>query len=73
MRHIASDDFASDARAERLETIQERSIAARRHGRGQVRAPVKLGANRGRRLSDDERRGVELQLRSEGRLPHVPE
>jgi hypothetical protein len=55
--------------AERLETIQERSIAARRHGRGQVRVRSTFGAaGKVRRLNDNDRRAVEAAMRLEGRI-----
>jgi hypothetical protein len=49
--------------------ITERSIAARRSGRGQVRVPSKFGAaSKGRQLSTGEREIVETEMRMKDRL-----
>jgi hypothetical protein len=66
---VAYRPSLADVRGVRQMTISERSIAARRRGHGQARTPSNFGgANRGRRLSDAERRSIEFQLRQAGRL-----
>ena len=60
----------ADVRGVRQMTISELTVAVRTRKHGSRGHPAtKFGANRGRTLSDDERRSIEFQLRQEGRLP----
>jgi hypothetical protein len=64
-----SEETLADVRAVRHETVLERSIAARRSGRGQIRVPSKFGpASKARTLDESERSIIERDLRRSGRL-----
>jgi hypothetical protein len=59
----------ADVRGVRQMEISERSIAARRCGRGQVRMPSKFGAaSKARTLNENDRRSVENDFREKGKL-----